>query len=56
VRLLWNDGELTWNQRVEPIEAIYDADLEPGYEDNPGASAATGYLDWAILAWSLSTA
>ena len=35
---------------------VSDVDLEPGYEDNSGASAATGYLDRAILAWSLSTA
>jgi hypothetical protein len=33
---------------------IYRTDT--GYQDNPGASAATGYWDWAILAWSLSTA
>jgi hypothetical protein len=37
------------------MEAGSDVDLEPGYENNPVASTATRYLDWAILAWSLST-
>ena len=55
VRLLWNDGQLSWNHRVGLIESGFDVDLEPDYENNPGASAATGYLDWASSACSLST-
>jgi len=55
VRLLWNDGQPSWNQRVELIESVFDGGFEPGYGNNPGGSAAKGYLDWADSACNLST-
>jgi hypothetical protein len=55
VRLLWNDDEPAWNQRVELVKSVFDVDLEPGYENSPGASTAIGYLDWADSACNWST-
>ena len=44
VRLLWNDGQLAQNQLVELIEVVAEADLEPGYGDNPGSSSGAKLL------------